>query len=88
VQQHPRALDMAKEAIADPNALMRALDQAGNISDDELAGIDAGNAEIGMQRRERIVGDLRLGRRDCRQESRLSGIGQADDAGISDQFQP
>ena len=46
------------------------------------------HAEIGMQRRERIIGDLRLRRGDGGQEGRLAGIGQADQAGIGDQLQP
>ena len=41
-----------------------------------------------MQRRERIVGDLRLGGADRGEERRLAGIGQADEAGIGDQLQP
>ena len=62
VQQHARALDMAEEPVADADALMRAFDQAGNVGQDELARVDARDAEVGMQRRERIVGDLRLRR--------------------------
>ena len=50
--------------------------------------VDAGDAEIRMQRREGIVGDLRLGRGDRRKEGRLAGIGQADQPGIGDQLQP
>ena len=37
MQQHARALDMAEEAVADADALMRAFDQAGNVGDDEFA---------------------------------------------------
>ena len=88
MQQHARALDMAEEAVADADAFMRAFDQAGNVGDDEFARVDAGDAEAGMQRGEGIVGDLRLGRGDRRQEGRLAGIGQADQAGIGDQLQP
>ena len=46
------------------------------------------DAEVRLQRRERIVGDLRLGRRDAREEGRLAGVGQADEADIGDQLQP
>ena len=88
MQQHARALDMAEEAVADADALMRALDQAGNVGDDEFARVDAGDAEAGMQRGEGIVGDLRLGRGDGGEEGRLAGIGQADQPGIGDQLQP
>ena len=88
MQQHARALDMAEEAVADADAFMRAFDQAGNVGDDEFAPVDARDAEAGMQRGEGIVGDLRLGRGDGRQEGRLAGIGQADQAGVGDQLQP
>ena len=42
VQQHLAALDMAEEAVADAGALGRALDQAGNVGDDELAARGGG----------------------------------------------
>ena len=62
VDQHPAALDMAEEAVAEPGALVRALDQAGNVGQHELAPVHRHHAEAGVKRRERIVGDLRLGR--------------------------
>jgi hypothetical protein len=40
-----------------------------------------------MQRRERIIGDLRPCAGDRGQERRLAGIGQADETGIGDQLQ-
>ena len=40
-----------------------------------------------MQRRERIVGDLRLRGADLGEERRLAGIGQSDETGIGDQLQ-
>jgi hypothetical protein len=88
VQEHAAALDMAEEAVADSMAFVRALDEAGNVGDDEFARIDADDAKPGVQRREGIVGDLGLGGRDRGEEGRLAGIGQADEAGIGDQLQP
>ena len=49
----PAALDMAEETVAEARALMRALDQAGNVGEHELAPVDAHDAEAGMQRGER-----------------------------------
>jgi hypothetical protein len=37
MQQHAAALDMAEEAVAEAVALMRALDQAGNVGEHHLA---------------------------------------------------
>ena len=88
VDQHGAALDMAEETVADAGALMRALDQPGNVGQHEIALADAHHAEIGMERRERIVGDLGLGRRNRGEKRRFAGIGQADQPGIGDQLQP
>ena len=42
-EMHERAaaLDMAEEAVAEPVAFMRALDEAGNVGEDEIAPVDA-----------------------------------------------
>ena len=66
VKQHTRALDMAEETVADADPHMRPLDQAGDVCQHEFAAVDAGDTQTGMQRRERIVGDLRLRRRQGR----------------------
>ena len=49
---------MAEEARAEPGALVRAFDQAGNVGHHELAVADLHHAQPGMQRGEGIVGDL------------------------------
>ena len=67
---------------------MRALDQAGNIGEHEFAPVAADHAELRLQRRERIVGDLRLGGAHRGEECRFSGIRQPDEAGIGDQLEP
>ena len=60
MQQHAAALDMAEEAVAEADAFMRALDQAGNVGEHEFAVVDRDDAELRVQRGEGIVGDLRL----------------------------
>ena len=67
---------------------MGTLDQAGNVGEHEFAALRTHDAELRMQRRERIIGDLRLGRADDGEEGRFAGSGQADEAGIRNQFQP
>ncbi len=88
-QMHQRAaaLDMAEKAVAEADALVRALDQAGNVGEHEIAFVDAHHAEAGMQRGEGIVGDLRPRGGDRGEEGRLAGVGQADEAGVGDQLQ-
>ena len=87
MQQHAAALDVAEEAVAEAGALVRAFDQAGNVGQHEFAAVALDHAELGMQRGEGIVGDLRLGRADRGEEGRLAGVRQADEAGIGDQLQ-
>jgi hypothetical protein len=79
---------MAEEPVADADALMGALDQAGDIREHEFAAIDGGDTEIGMQRGEGVIGDLRPGAGDGGEEGRLAGIGQADQAGVGNQLEP
>ena len=53
----------------------------------KLATVDSHDAEARMKRRERIVGDLRLGGGDRGEERRLAGVGQADEPGVRDQLE-
>ncbi len=41
MEQHAAALDVAEEAVAQPGALVRALDQSGNVRQHEFAVVDA-----------------------------------------------
>ena len=60
MQQQPRALQMAQELVPEARAFGRAFDQAGNVGNHEALLVPhAHHAEIRMQRRERVVGDLR-----------------------------
>ena len=88
MQDRAAALDMAEEAVAEAVALVRAFDQAGNVGEHEIAVVDLHHAEAGMQRRERIIGDLRLGGGDGGEQRRFAGVGQADEADVGDQLQP
>ena len=60
VDQQARPLEVAQEPIAEPGARVRALDEARDVGDDEapLVG-EADHAQVGDQRGERVVGDLR-----------------------------
>ena len=88
VDEHARALDVAQKAVAEPGAFVRAFDQAGNVDHDErLFGAEPDDAELRFERRERIVGDLRARRRHGREQGRLAGVREADDAAIGEQLQ-
>ena len=86
MQQNLVALDVAEEARAEPGAFAGALDQARDVGEHEVDVAGAHDAEVWMQRRERIVGDLRLGGAHRCQERRLAGVGQADDAASAISF--
>src|SRR5262249_39417050 len=87
MQEHATALDVAEETVAKSRAFMRALDQARNIREYELAAVDLDHAELGMQCRERVVGDLRLGRAHRREEGRLARVGQPNNASVRNQLE-
>ena len=88
MRQSAAALDMAEEPVAEAVALVRALDEAGNVGEHEVAPVDLDDAEARVERRERIIGDLGLGRRDRGEEGRFAGVRQADEAGVGDQLEP
>jgi hypothetical protein len=69
VEQQLRPLDVAQEAVAESRARVRALDQAGDVRDDERAEVaEVYDAEVRLQRGERVVRDLRLRGRDGRDQ--------------------
>ena len=88
MQENPATLDVTEKAITEANAFMRALDQAGNISEHEFAPVASDDAKLRLQRRERIIGNLRFGGADRSKERRFSGIRQPDETGVGDQLEP
>ena len=87
VDQRGAALDVAQEVVAEAAALARALDQPGHVGDGE-GGLPRGDdAEVGHQRRERVVGDLRPGPRQRRDQAGLAGAGEADQADVGDDLE-
>ena len=88
MDQHLRALDVTQKLMAESVALVRAFDQPGHVGDDEAALVaQRDDAEIGRERRERIVGDLRPGRRNAGDQRRLAGVGKSDQADVGEQLQ-
>ena len=85
VQQHARALDVAQELEAQPRAGVGALDDAGDVGGHEALLVLLDDAQHRRERRERVVGDLGARRREPRQQRRLAGVRQAQEADIGDQ---
>ena len=87
MQQRAAALDMTEKTIAEADPLVRALDQAGNVSDNDLVVIDAGDTELRHQRGEGIVGDLGASPADRGEKCRFTRIRQPHQTDIGDQFE-
>ena len=86
--QDPRPLDVAEEPVAETLAFTRPFDQPGDVGDDELGVVvDAHHPEVGFERRERVVGDLRLGRRDDTDQRALADVGEPDESNVGHQLQ-
>ncbi len=87
MHEQPRALDVREEVMPEPGAGARTLDQSGNVGDHELAVILVERAEHRLERRERVVGDLRRRPRQPRQQRGLAGVGKTDQPDVSEQLQ-
>ncbi len=77
------AADVPKEQVAEPLALVRALDQSGHVGDHE-ALLALCDPEVGHDRGERIGRDLRPRGRELRKERRLPRVRQSDESDVGD----
>src|SRR5262249_6599450 len=88
MDQQPRALDMPQELDAQPMPQVRAFNQPGDVGDHEAAEIiELHDSQLRLKRGERIIGDLGPRRRETRDQGRLSGIGEPDQADVGKQLQ-
>ena len=87
VDEQARPLDVGEEVVAEPGAGARALDQPRDVGEDELAVVGLERAEDGLERRERVRGDLRLRARQPREQRRLAGVGQPDEPHVGEQLE-
>ena len=89
--EHPGALDVAQELVAEALALRRPLHQTGDVGHDELGPVaratDPDDAEVRLERGERVVGDFGLGRRHRRDQGRLAGVGEADQGHVGHELE-
>ena len=89
VDEQPGPLEVREELVAEPDALARALDQTGDVRDHQLAAVRrVDRAEHRLERRERVVRDLRPGVRDPREQRRLARVRQPDERRVGEQLQP
>ena len=87
VEQHGGALDVRQEAVPEAGALAGALDEPGDIGQHDGALVELKNAEIRLDRGERIGGDLGARPGESRQKRGLAGVRQPDEADVGEQLQ-
>ena len=87
VDEQVRPLDVPEELVAQPVAGVGPFDQAGDVGHDEVLILGDDRAQVGVLGGERIIGDLGMGARDPREQRRLAGVGQADQADVGDDLQ-
>src|SRR6266511_315638 len=88
MHEQPRSLGVTQESVPQPLALGRARNETRQIGDDERAVlVHPDDPESGLERRERIVGDLGLGRREPGDERGLARIREADYAQVGQQLE-
>ena len=88
VDQHAGALQMAQESDPQPRAGVGSLDQPGDVGQREHQTVlQLRDPQVGMQRGERIGGDLGVRAGEGTQQCRLARVGQPDQAHVSDQLE-
>ena len=87
VDQHAAALHVGEELVAEPGTQRGALDQAGDVGEDELALLGLERAEHRLDGRERVLGNLRRRPRQPSQKRRLAGVRLTYQAGVGEQLE-
>src|SRR5450755_2563935 len=88
MQQHARSLQMAEKLMTEPGAVGGAVDQTGDVGNDEApVFVDANHAEIRRQGGERIVGDLGPGGGDRTYQRRFARVRHSQQADIGEHLE-
>jgi hypothetical protein len=89
VQEQPRPLEVGQEGVAEADALGRALEQPGTSTTVSWAPSPISTVpEDGVDRRERVVGDLGRGVRQAPQQARLADVREPEQRRVGQQLQP
>ena len=88
VQQRACSLEVCQELVPQAHALRGALEQPGHVGDGQLRAIvRLDRAELRLDRRERVVGDLRARVRDAVEQRRLAGVREPEHRGVGEQLE-
>ena len=83
-----RASEIVSAAQTEARTVRRALDDAGNVRHHEAhALVDIHDAEVGVERGEVVVGDLRPRLGNDREQRRFADVGEADEAHVREQLE-
>src|SRR5208337_468495 len=87
-EEDAAALDVAQKFVAEAHALVRALDQAGDVSHGDAGEVGIlDDADHRLERGKGVGRDLGMRVRKAGEERRLPGVGIADEAGIRDRLE-
>ena len=87
MDQHPGPLHVTQEMEPQPLVLVRTLDQARDVGDDDLLVVDGQDPQVRGKGREGIPRDLRPRAADRREEARLSCVGEPHQSDVGNKFQ-
>ncbi len=83
-----RALDVGEEVVAEPRPSLAPSISPGMSASTSWRSAALERPEHRLERRERVVGDLRRGARHPRQQRRLAGVGQPHEPDVGQQLEP
>ena len=87
MDEQPGALDVGEEVVPEARTAARPLDQPRDVREHQLAVVGLQRAEHGLERRERIGGDLGLGARHPGQQRGLARVRQPHEADVREQLE-
>ena len=88
MDEYPRALDVAQEPVAEPRPFGSAFYEPRHVGKDKASAVSkVHHAKVRIDRRKRIIGDLRVGIGDAGQKRRFAGIRETDQADVRNQLQ-
>ena len=88
MHEHPTALDVGEELVAEARLRQRRPRSDPEYRRDELAFAVVDRAEHRLERRERVVGDLRRRAGQPGEQRGLTGVWEPDQPGVGKQLQP
>ena len=87
VNEDATALDVGEELVPEPSPLGGTLDQSRDVGEHELVVVELDRAEVGLHRREGVLGNLGIRPGQPREQRGLARVGQADQPDVGQQLE-